>query len=99
VQSIALQCEEVQIGLQGEELRREQPVISSPAECASGASECEAMREARASFAQAEEPLLDCLSPDLARVVDAWDGLPLHIRTSILALVDAAAPRAEGGAR
>ena len=32
-------------------------------------------------------------------VVEAWDGLPLHIRTSILALVDAATPRPEGGAR
>ena len=27
---------------------------------------------------------------DLARVADAWPELPLHIRTSILALVDAA---------
>ena len=30
---------------------------------------------------------------DLSRVVDAWDELPLHIRTSILALVDAVKAR------
>jgi hypothetical protein len=30
-------------------------------------------------------------APELARVVDAWDSLPPHIRASILALVDAAA--------
>ena len=35
----------------------------------------------------------DCLSPELARVIDAWDELPLHIRTSILALADAAKAR------
>jgi hypothetical protein len=39
------------------------------------------------------------MSGDLARVVDAWDSLPLHIRTSILALVDATAARPEGGAK
>jgi hypothetical protein len=38
------------------------------------------------------------MSADLARIVEAWDSLPLHIRTSILALVDAAAAR-EGSAR
>jgi hypothetical protein len=39
------------------------------------------------------------MSPELARVVDAWDNLPLHIRTSILALVDAAGVVREGGSR
>jgi hypothetical protein len=39
------------------------------------------------------------MPPGLARVVEAWDSLPLHIRTSILALVDAVAPRQEGGGR
>ena len=34
---------------------------------------------------------LPALSPDLAKIVQAWDNLPLHIRTSILALVDAVA--------
>ena len=29
---------------------------------------------------------------DLAHVVQAWERLPLHIRVSILALVDAVAP-------
>jgi hypothetical protein len=33
------------------------------------------------------------LSPDLGRVVAAWPELPLHIRTSILALVEAARRR------
>jgi hypothetical protein len=30
-------------------------------------------------------------SRELARIVEAWPELPLHIRTSILALVEAAA--------
>jgi hypothetical protein len=33
------------------------------------------------------------LHADLARIVAAWDTLPLHIRVSILALVDAVADR------
>jgi hypothetical protein len=35
-------------------------------------------------------PLVVEAGTDLARVVEGWDGLPLHIRTSILALVAAA---------
>jgi hypothetical protein len=30
------------------------------------------------------------LPPEVIRIVDAWPDLPLHIRTSILALVNAA---------
>jgi hypothetical protein len=37
--------------------------------------------------AATEQPTL---SGDLGRIVAAWDRLPLHIRSAILALVDAA---------
>jgi hypothetical protein len=34
--------------------------------------------------------LANAIPLDLARVVEAWSELPLHIKTSILALVEAA---------
>jgi hypothetical protein len=61
-------------------------LVGEDAAVVSGASECDGARPASASWSAS-------FTGDLARVVDAWDNLPLHIRTSILALVDAAKAR------
>ena len=42
-------------------------------------------------------PVLASLGIDLQRVVGAWDGLPTHIRKTILALVVFAEPPANAG--
>ena len=44
-------------------------------------------------------PALASLDADLQRVVGAWDGLPTHIRKTILALVGFAEPAATGKAQ
>jgi hypothetical protein len=56
--------------------------------------ECEASNDGTGNDLRSEGgepyPSLTALSPELARIIEAWDELPLHIRTSIIALVDAA---------
>jgi hypothetical protein len=44
-------------------------------------------------------PALASLDADLQRVVGAWDGLPAHMRKTILALVGFAEPAATGKAQ
>jgi hypothetical protein len=85
----------VQNGLPEQHLQQAEPATNPVAGSASDALGCDEVRPVSASFLQAFRQA----NPDLARVVEVWDSLPLHIRTSILALVDATAPRLEGGAR
>jgi hypothetical protein len=50
-----------------------------------GNTSCDEAPELSAPLAQ-QSPA----SPELARVIDAWPGLPTHVRAAILALVQTA---------
>jgi hypothetical protein len=84
----------VQKGLPEQHLQQAEPATAHVAGSASDASGCDEVRPATASFLQAFRQA----DPDLARLIDAWRDRP-HIRAALLALVDATAPRLEGGKR